>query len=89
MKKISNDENIKNLKKREYLRITIIFFAFLTIALAVANLFFNINLIFALSTFLIYVILNKIRDNIVINKKDDLKEVRNEIEKNKKKYGNK
>ena len=89
MKKLTNDENIKNLRKREYLRIAVIVFAFLTIILSAANLFYNVSLIFAIISFVVYVILNKIRDKTIINKKDELKEVRDEIKKNKVKYGKK
>ncbi len=39
MKKLSNDENITNLKKRKYLRTLSIIFAFLTIVFAFVNLF--------------------------------------------------
>ena len=89
MKKISNDENIKNLRKREYLRIAMIIMSILTIILAILNLFFGVNIIFALLSFAVYVILNKVRDKIVINRKDELVEVKKEIKKNKKKYGKK
>ena len=43
-KKLSNDENIKNLKIRKNLRILMIIFASLTIVLAILNLFYNVNL---------------------------------------------
>ena len=39
MKKLSNDENITNLRKRKYLRTVSICFAFLTIVFAMVNLF--------------------------------------------------
>ena len=39
MKKLSNDENITNLKKRKYLRHISIVFAFMTIVFAFVNLF--------------------------------------------------
>ena len=42
-KKLSNDENIKNLKIRKNLRILMIIFASLTIVLAILNLFYNVN----------------------------------------------
>ena len=39
MKKLNNDENITNLKKRKYLRTVSIVLAFLTIVFAFVNLF--------------------------------------------------
>lgn len=90
-RKLTNDENIKNLKKREYLRIAIMIFSFATIVLSIANLFYDLSLIFALVTFFITVILNKVRGNTPINLNEDneIKSIRNEIKKNKKKFGKK
>ncbi len=85
-KRINNDQNIKNLKKREILRILIIIFSLLTIIFALGNLFYNVNLLFALFCFIVTVIFNKIREKTVIVKKDNLKEIRQEIKKNKKKF---
>ena len=45
-KKLSNDENIKNLKIRKNLRILMIIFASLTIVLVILNLFYNVNLVY-------------------------------------------
>ncbi len=81
-KKITNDQNIENLKKRKILRLIIIFFSLLTIILALANLFFNLNILFAFSTFIITAILNKMRDKTKIIKKDELKDVRKALNKN-------
>ena len=83
-KKISNDENIRNLKKRKILRAFIIIFCILTIILAFLNLFYDVSIFFAIGTFVIVIILNKTRDNIFINKRDDLEEIREEIKKIKK-----
>lgn len=85
-KRINNDQNIKNLKKREILRILIIIFSLLTIIFALGNLFYNVNLLFALFCFIVTVIFNKIREKTVIVKKDNLKEIRQEIKKNKKNF---
>jgi predicted membrane protein len=87
-KKLSNDENIRNLKTRKQLRIVIIVFCLLTILLAIANLFFDVPIVFAIITFVIYFLLNKKREKIVINLKEDseLKEIRKEIDKTNKKY---
>ena len=81
-KKITNDQNIENLKKRKILRLIIIFFSLLTIILALANLFFNLNILFAFSAFIITAILNKMRDKTKIIKKDELKDVRKALNKN-------
>ena len=85
-KRINNDQNIKNLKKREILRILIIIFSLLTIIFALGNLFYNVNLLFALFCFIVTIIFNKIREKTVIVKKDNLKEIRQEIKKNKKNF---
>lgn len=83
-KKLSNDENIKNLKKRKILRIAIIVFCILTIAFSVLTLVIKTNVIIPIVTFIIAKILIKIRDNTEINKKDDLKDVRKVLSKSKK-----
>lgn len=83
-KKITNDENIKNLKKRKILRYFIILFAILTIVFSVLNLFFQVSLVFALVFFVITTILDKVRSKIEIIKKDDMEDIRKEITKNKK-----
>lgn len=86
MEKLSNEQNIKNLKKRERLRIYIIIFALITIALAFFNLFCGISIVFALISMIIVIILEKIRDKTVIIKKEENKEIKKEIDKIKKKY---
>ncbi len=83
-KKLTNDENIKNLKKRKILRLLIILFAILTILLSLLNLFFQVNLVFALIAFLVTTILDRVRTNTPINKKDDIEDIRKEITKTKK-----
>lgn len=89
-KKITNNENIKNLKKRKILRYFIILFAILTIVFSVLNLFFQVSLVFALVFFVITTILDKVRSKIEIIKKDDMEDIRKEMTKNKKKiYKNK
>ena len=87
-REISNDENIANLKKRKYLRYLIIFFALITIVLAFLDLIMQNTflLMFAIIFFIITTFLNKYRESLEIIKKDDLKEVREAIEENKKKF---
>lgn len=89
MVKLSNDQNIKNLKLREKLRIGMIVFYLLTIILALLNLFGIVNIIFPLLTMVIAFFLSKKRENTIINRKDDLKEFRDAIKENKKKFGKK
>lgn len=84
-KKLTNDENIKNLKKRKVLRYFIILFAVLTIAFSLLNLFFQVSLVFALVSFVITTVLDKVRSNIEIIKKDDMEDIRKEITKKQKK----
>ena len=84
MSKITNDENIRNLKRRKILRIIIIIFSILTIVTSLLSLFMNISILFPILSFLITTILMKYRDSIEINKKDDLKDVRKLLNKSKK-----
>lgn len=83
-KKLSNDENIANLKKRKILRYFIIFFAALTMVLAILSLIIGISILYALGVFIIVRILTHIRDNTTINKSDKITEVEKEINKVKK-----
>ena len=85
---ISNDENIANLKKRKYLRYAIIIFALITIILAFLDLIMQntLLLLLAIIFFIITTFLNKYRESLKIIKKDELKEVREAIEENKKKF---
>lgn len=84
-KKLSNDENIKNLRIRKNLRILMIVFASLTIVLAILNLFYDINLAYALLTCISFYIVKWRRDVTPINRKDELKDVKETIEKVKRK----
>lgn len=83
-KQLTNDENIKNLKKRETLRILIIVFSLITIMLTLANLFYKLNIVFALISFVIVQILNRMRAKTPIIKNDEFASIRKEIEKSKK-----
>ena len=87
-REISNDENIANLKKRKYLRYGIIFFALVTIVFAVLDLIMQntLLLLLAIIFFIITTFLNRYRESLEIIKKDDLKEIREAIEENKKKF---
>lgn len=81
MVKLSNDENIKNLKKRELLRILMIIFSLLTIVLAFLNLFDKVNIVFALFSFVITVILKRVRESTeIIRKDDDIDAIKKEID---------
>ena len=86
MEKLSNEQNIKNLKKRERLRIIIIVFALATIILSLLNLFCGVSIVFALITMIIVIVLEKVRDKTIIIKKEENKEIKKEIDKIKKKY---
>ena len=83
-KKLSNDENIRNLRKRKILRIVVMICAVITMILSFATIFYNLNLLFPLIAFLITHFLLKYREKIEINKKDDLKDVREMLNKSKK-----
>ena len=83
---ISNDQNLRNFKKREILRILIIIFAALTIVLAILNLFFQVHIIFAFLSYIVVLVLSRIRKKTVINKKEDeFSDIRKEMEKVKRK----
>lgn len=85
MNKISNDENIKNLKKRKVLRIIIIIFCILTIASCILSLIIGLNLLVPIALFIITKVLISVREKTVINKKDDLKYYRKVLNNSKKK----
>ena len=85
MKKLSNDENIKNLKKRKILRIFIIIFAILTIALSLFVFFYNISIIFPVISYILTHVLIRYKEKIPINRIDDLQNVKNLLNKKKNK----
>ena len=87
-KKITNDENISNLKKRKILRYLIITFSLITMGFAIADLFLQqtLLLILAILCLIITTALNKYRDSLTIIKKDELKEIREAIAENDKKF---
>ena len=66
MNKITNDEIIKNVKLRKILKYILILLAILTIILAVLSLVINLSPIFACISYIIEVILRKIRNRIPI-----------------------
>ena len=79
--RISNDENIENLRKRKIYRIVIIIFSILTILLALGSIFINQDIIYpALLAYLIVAYFSNKRKKTIINKKEDLYEVEKEIE---------
>lgn len=83
-RRLTNDENIENLKKRKILRIVIIVFSVITILLAIGSIFFKINVIFPILTYLVVAFSSKKRNNTIINKKKSIYEVEKEINKIKK-----
>ena len=86
--KLSNEQNIKNLKKRKILRYIIMVLAFLTIILGILDLFYQrtLLLIITIALFVLVTILQNYRDSIKIIRHDELADIRKEIEDNKKKY---
>ena len=83
-KRLTNDENINNLKKRKILKIVIIIFSTLTIVLALASIFYNLNIIYPLLSYLVVAISTRKRNNIPLNKANKIYQVEKEIEKIKK-----
>lgn len=72
MVKLSNDENIRNLKKRKILRYIIIALGFTTIILAILSLTIKLWFGFSLISFIITSILTKKRESIPIRLNKDL-----------------
>lgn len=87
MKKLTNDQNIKNLKKRKILRYLIMVFGFITIVLAILALVIKLSFIYSLITFVIMTIITKKRDSIPIKLSKDIesKRIENAIKKQKSK----
>lgn len=85
MEKLTNDQNIKNLKTRKILRIFIMIFCVLTIVLALISLIFDISVIYPLITFIIATILINKRDKTTIKISEDLEKIRIEKSKDKQK----
>lgn len=87
MSKLTNDQNIKNLKKRKILRYFIIFFGIVTIVLAILSLTIKLSFIFSLISFIIMTLLTKKRESIPIKINEDLemKRIENALKKQKKK----
>lgn len=86
MIKLTNDQNIKNLKARKELRIFIIIFGILTIVLAIFALTIKLSFIYSLISFIIMTILTKKRESIPIkvSKAIETKRTENTIKKAKK-----
>lgn len=70
MKKVDNDQNLKNYKKRKVLRALIIIFGIVTIVLAFLSLFIKLGAGYALIAFIIMTILTKVRNSIEYVKKN-------------------
>lgn len=70
-KKLSNDENIRNLKKRYILRIVIIIILLATLVLSVCSIFYNFLIIPTIILFIIAKVITKVRENTPINKISD------------------
>lgn len=83
MKKLTNDENIKNLRLRRLLRIIIIISGLATIILALLSLIIKISVWYAIGTMLVTTLLTRYRESISINKSDELLEIEKEIKKKK------
>ena len=66
MTKLTNDQNIKNLKARKILRYFIILFGLVTIVLAILSLVIKLSFIYSLISFVIMTILTKKRESIPI-----------------------
>lgn len=86
MEKLTNDQNIKNLKTRKILRILIIIFGILTIALAILSLTVKLGFGYSLVSFIIMTILTKKRESIPIkiSKDIEIKRIEKSIQKKKK-----
>lgn len=61
---MTNDEKIKNVKKRKILKVLVIFFGLLTLILAIYSLVTKFTPIPALITFIIEAVISKYRDKL-------------------------
>lgn len=87
MEKLTNDQNIKNLRTRKILRYFIIFFGLLTILLAILSLTVKLGFGYSLAAFVIMTLLTKKRESIPIKVSKDIEAKR--IEKTMKRQKNK
>ena len=78
--RLSNDQNIANLKKRKILRILIIIFSLITMVLSILSIIIGISFVFPLITFVIVTYLLNKREKTPINKSNNIYEVEKEIE---------
>ncbi len=79
--RISNDENIENLRKRKIYRMIIIIFSILTILLALGSIFISQDLIYpALLVYLVVAYFSNKRKKTIINKREEIYQVEKEIE---------
>lgn len=87
MEKLTNDQNIKNLKKRKILRYLIIVFGVLTIGLSILALTIKLNFVFSLIAFVIMTLLTKYRESIPIkiSKTLEMKKIEKTLAKHKNK----
>lgn len=87
MEKLTNDQNIKNLKTRKILRWLIIILGIITIVLSILSLTIKLGIGYAIVAFLITTILTKKRESIPININKDLeaKRIEKAMAKDKKK----
>lgn len=87
MEKLTNDQNIKNLKTRKVLRTLIIIFGLLTIVLAILSLTIKLGIGYSLVAFIITTLLTKKRESIPIKVSKDIetKRIERAMKKQKKK----
>jgi len=64
MKRMTNDEKIKNVQLRKALKVFIIIFCVLTIVLSILSLWKNVTPFFAIVCFVIEVVLHKYREKL-------------------------
>jgi len=87
MEKLTNDQNIKNLKTRKILRYLIITFGIITIILAILSLTIKLSFGYSLVSFIVMTILTKKRESIPIkiSKSLEAKRIENAMKKQKNK----
>ena len=69
MKKISNEENVRNLNKRKVLRVIIIVLLVVILIMSIICFFYPVLVIPTLILYIVSRILTKYRESIVIRKK--------------------
>ncbi len=79
VRKLSNEENIRNLKKRKIMRYAMIVLLIATLTLTICHFIFGISIIWGLAAYVASYCIKIVWERTPINRVDDLSSVRKEI----------